>query len=363
MTNNLFSKEEVNTGRQWSFDFAKFVAIVGMVLVHSFIYIYGEEDMDYGFQYRLNNIYGGVLAAPVFMYSMGVGVAYSRRTDARTMFVRGIKLLLAGYLLNAIRCLPQLLLWKGGFGEEHYNLFIEEVNLFDILQFAGVAFMLFALLRWLKASASVILLAGVSLSVFGTFVRSVDMGSTTLNMLCYPFIGIHVGDIWTSFPLANWFIFVAAGYWTGKLIRHCTDMDRFFALVTPAAGFLFTIGMIYLTTNKTGMFSDISDDLFYYLTPFDAFVCIMGALLVAGIGHFLMPHEPQILQREVRQVSTDITRIYLIHWFFVCYLLGGLLDGVLHLAVPQGILLLISMAILAVSVWLSRCEPFTRIRI
>ena len=107
--------------------------------------------MDYGFQYRLNNIYGGVLAAPVFMYSMGVGVAYSRRTDARTMFVRGIKLLLAGYLLNAIRCLPQLLLWKGGFGEEHYNLFIEEVNLFDILQFAGVAFMLFALLQWLNA--------------------------------------------------------------------------------------------------------------------------------------------------------------------------------------------------------------------
>lgn len=52
----LFSKEEVNTGRQWSFDFAKFIAIVGMVLVHTFIYIWDEDGLEQGFQYRLNNI-------------------------------------------------------------------------------------------------------------------------------------------------------------------------------------------------------------------------------------------------------------------------------------------------------------------
>ena len=334
----LFSKEEVNTGRQWSFDFAKFIAIVGMVLVHTFIYIWDEDGLEQGFQYRLNNIYGGVLAAPVFMFAMGVGVAYSRRTDGRTMFLRGIKLFVAGYLLNAVRCLPQLLLWKAGYGEQHYDWFVEEINLFDILPFAGIAFMLFALLRWMKASPTVILLVGLALSVFGTFVRSIDMGSTALNMLCYPFIGIHVGEIWSSFPLANWFIFVAAGYWFGKLIRRCNDMDYLFALLVPATGFIFTVCMIYLTTHETGMFSDINDDYFYYLTPFDAFVCIMGAILVAGIGHFLMPHEPQVIQQEVKQVSSDVTRIYLIHWVFVCYLVGGIMDGVFDLY-PSNILL------------------------
>ena len=132
----LFSKEEVNTGRQWGVDFSKLLAIVFMVLVHTFIYEYGEENMNEGFQYRLNNIYGGVLAAPIFMFAMGVGIAYSRNNDARTMFGRGIKLIIVGYLLNLVRCLPRLLLWKGGFGEEHYGLFVEEVNLFDILQFS-----------------------------------------------------------------------------------------------------------------------------------------------------------------------------------------------------------------------------------
>ena len=363
MLKGLFVAEEVNTGRQWSFDFAKFIAIVGMVLVHTFIYIWDEDGLEQGFQYRLNNIYGGVLAAPVFMFAMGVGVSYSRNTSARTMFGRGLRLLVAGYLLNAVRCLPQLLLWKAGYGEQHYGWFVEEVNLFDILQFAGVAFMLFALLRWLKSSPTVILIVGLVLSVFGTFVRSVDMGSTWANLLCYPFIGIHVGDIWTSFPLANWFIFVAAGYWTGKLIRRCTDMDRFFALVTPIAGFLFAVCMIFLMTNETGMFSDDSDDLFYYLTPFDAFVCIMGALLVAGIGHFIMPHEPHVLQNEVRQIATDVTRIYLIHWVFVCYLVGGFMDGVLDLYPNDLFLLLVGMAIMVASAWLARRKPCSHIKI
>jgi len=114
MLKGLIVEEEVNTGRQWSFDFAKFIAIVGMVLVHTFIYIWDEDGLEQGFQYRLNNIYGGVLAAPVFMFAMGVGVAYSRCTDGRTMFLRGLKLVAAGYLLNVVRCLPQLLLWKAG---------------------------------------------------------------------------------------------------------------------------------------------------------------------------------------------------------------------------------------------------------
>lgn len=360
----LFDKEnEVNTGRQWAFDFTKAMAILFMVLVHTFIYVYGEENMDEGFQYRLNNIYGGVLAAPAFMLCMGVGVAYSRRTDGRTMALRGLKLILAGYLLNAVRSLPQFLLWLGGYGEGHHDWAIEEFNLFDILQFAGFAFLLLALLRALRASAGVILLVSLAMSVFGTFVRSVDMGSPWLNMLCYPFIGIHVGNIWTSFPLANWFIFVAAGYWIGKLIRRCNDLDRLYALATPVAAFVFTAGMIYLSRREKGMFGDESDDLFYFLTPFDALVCIAGTITMSGIGHFLMPHEPKVVYEEVKKVSNDVTRIYLVHWLFVAYLAGGVLHGIFNLPLNDFVTLFIGLAIMVVSVWLARRKPFSGIKI
>lgn len=359
----LFSNEEVNTGRQWAFDFTKAVAILFMVLVHTFIYVYGEEEMNHGFQYRLNNIYGGTLGAPAFMLSMGVGVAYSRRSDWRTMLQRGFKLIVAGYLLNIIRSLPQLFLWLVGIGEEHFDCFVEEFNLFDILQFAGVSFLLFALLRRLNASPNVVLAVGLALSIFGTFVRSIDMGSTWLNLLCYPFVGVHVGDIWTSFPLANWFIFVAAGYWIGKLIRRCNDLDRLYALATPVAAFFFAVSMIYLTTRELGMFSDENDDMFYYMTPFDSLVCIMGAIMVAGIGHFLMPHEPKVIFDEVQLLSNDVTRIYLIHWIFVSYLVGGLMNGILEIQPHESFMLAISLAILVVSAWLARKHPFSTIKI
>ena len=118
-----------------------------------------------------------------------------------------------------------------------------------------------------------------------------------------------------------------------------------------------------MATHKTGMFTEINDDFFYYLTPFDTLVCILGAITMVGIFHFLLPHEPQKVQAGVQQVSTDVTRIYLIHWFFVCYLVGGLLDGVLGLTISEPVLLLIALAILIVSAWLARRKPFSLIKI
>ena len=203
----------------------------------------------------------------------------------------------------------------------------------------------------------------VTLSVFGTFVRFVDMGSTWVNLLCYPFLGIHVGEIWSSFPLANWFIFVATGYWIGQLIRRCNDLNRFYALVTPIAAFIFNACMIYMTRHDFGMFDDDNDDYFYYLTPFDAFVCIMGAITVTGIGHFIMPHEPKVIFDEVKQIANDITRIYLIHWLFVTYIVGGLINGVFDLHLPEIVTLIIGFIILFLSAWMARRKPFSNIKI
>lgn len=359
----LFSKEEVNTGRQWSFDAAKALAILFMVLVHTFIYVYGEENMVYGFQYRLNNIYGGMLGAPVFMFCMGAGVAYSRRTDAHVMLGRGLKLLVVGYLLNGVRSLPHLFLWLGGYGEDHHEAFFEELALFDIFQFAGMAFMLFALLRWFKASANAILLVGVALSVFGSFYRELDMNNTWLNLLCYPFVGIHSSVIWSNFPLANWFVFVSTGYWFGKLVRRCNDLDRLYAILVLGAGLFFAVSATYMVTHSLGMFTEVNDDFFYYLTPLDSLVCISGAITIAGIGHFLIPHEPHVVQNEVRQISTDVTRIYLIHWIFVSYLVGGLVSGILNLTFSQPVMFIVSLVILGISAWLARNEPFSRIKL
>lgn len=42
----------------------------------------------------------------------------------------------------------------------------------------------------------------VTLSVFGTFVRFVDMGSTWVNLLCYPFVAYLVGGIING--IYNW---------------------------------------------------------------------------------------------------------------------------------------------------------------
>lgn len=66
---------------------------------------------------------------------------------------------------------------------------------------------------------------------------------------------------------------------------------------------------------------------------------------------------------EVKQVSNDVTRIYLIHWIFVCYLVGGLLDGFPDVTMPKSVTLIVALAILFVSAWLARVKPFSHIKI
>ena len=93
--------ERINTGRQGELDVAKALAIPYMVIVH----VYEEMSVvDYGARpdsllRGVIEFLGGPLAAPVFMFAMGVGMVYTRHRNPRAFALRGLRLLLAGYLL------------------------------------------------------------------------------------------------------------------------------------------------------------------------------------------------------------------------------------------------------------------------
>ena len=98
-------KDRVNTGRQLELDVAKVFAIFYMVIVH----VYEEMSAvnywampDSLFRIVIEFI-GGPLAAPVFMFAMGVGMVYTKHRNPRAFAIRGLKLLAAAYILNIIR--------------------------------------------------------------------------------------------------------------------------------------------------------------------------------------------------------------------------------------------------------------------
>ena len=106
--------------------------------------------MPEGFMHNMLQFCTGPLAAPMFMFSMGVGMMYSSHTAPKELFRRGINLFITAYLLNFFR---------SGFVYILYSIFKKSfsASMFlylnlngDILQFAGLSFMLVALLKKLK---------------------------------------------------------------------------------------------------------------------------------------------------------------------------------------------------------------------
>ena len=69
----VFSKDEVNTGRQIELDIAKGFAILFMIWVHTAETFSAGTGLGYEI---VDNFLGGPFAAPVFMVCMGIGMRY-----------------------------------------------------------------------------------------------------------------------------------------------------------------------------------------------------------------------------------------------------------------------------------------------
>ena len=88
----------MNKKRQLEIDIAKGLAIFFMFLVHCYEN-YGADSIQHqGFFSHLVFFLGGPLAAPVFMFCMGVGMVYTRKQSSKEFLKRGLSLFLIGYL-------------------------------------------------------------------------------------------------------------------------------------------------------------------------------------------------------------------------------------------------------------------------
>ena len=152
-------KEEINTGRQVFLDIAKTIAIFGMVLSHIIlVQMYGTNPLQLGPTTKFITLIllGGVFAAPVFMFSMGMGIAYSRHSSAEHQIYRGIDLTIKAWVLNIIRFpLPVLLVWYFTRSTEFSKIIIGASISLDILHFAGLAFIFFAIFKFFKFSKDI----------------------------------------------------------------------------------------------------------------------------------------------------------------------------------------------------------------
>lgn len=287
---------------------------------------------------------GGPLAAPVFMFAMGLGVVYTKHRNPRAFAVRGLKLLGVAYLLNVVRMtVPYWLALLSGDSWGSWTV-VDTIGLVDILQFAGVAFLLIALMEKWKAGRLWIVAVALLLQALGTLLlHSFD----SLPSAAQYAVGLlfHTNSN-ICFPLTLWFVYPAFGILFGEYLQTVGDKKAMYGrvcLISAAVLVASSVGMKYLGWNIKDNFA-LAGDL-YYIQHFSGTV---WTLSVIGLQLFVCYRISLLLGERVRKATVHISRhlntIYLIQWVIIPYSLvvmeaAGMPRVPAWAIVPTGILI------------------------
>ncbi|WP_310603652.1 heparan-alpha-glucosaminide N-acetyltransferase domain-containing protein [Anaerosporobacter sp.] len=229
---SMLVKEEVNTGRQFEFDVAKTFAIFFMVIVHvcDNMSTLDSSIMPQSFLHLVIEFLGAPMAAPMFMFAMGIGMVYTKHDSVKDFVRRGVKLILMGYALNFFRETLLMLLANGmGVQTDYQKALIDTIGTIDILQFAGMTFLLVALMKKLALKPWMMLCVAFVLQAVGTlFVGSFDLLPKGVQyILGLMFYTNH----YIAFPATLWLVYPVMGICFAYLLRRVDNKCIFYRRV------------------------------------------------------------------------------------------------------------------------------------
>lgn len=306
-----------NPGRQVEIDIAKGIAIIGMVFVHAEEYFYNESIP---WVVQVIEFFGSPPAAPVFMMALGVGIVYSKNNSPAQLAKRGIKMLGLSYLYNfLVYALPHLIVYFKDGDAEQLPTAIEEFANVDILQFASLAFLTFALIKKINIKTKPLIVSTLLVVAVGEWIT--DHVIFPEGFIRYA-LGLIFGTSEISyFPYCSWIGFPVAGYIFGQKLSQCYEKKAFYKT-------LFKIFMpIYfvLLFNSLEMvidFGQVKGDyqLSYYHMGLYGNICLISfALWWVGMCYYLSKKMSKWFVDYLKKLSTNITVIYVVQYAIIVY--------------------------------------------
>lgn len=325
LKDKIFSRDEINTSRQWELDLARAVIIFCLALIHVTIECTTDEGLCSGIPYLFDTVIGGPFSAPMYMFVMGVGMCYTRRNTPKDHFIRGVKIFGVGYALNICRFLIPYSI--GYFISGDYATYIEpllyKVLCNDILTFAGLAMMLMALFIKLKLSNVVMLIIATVMCGFGTLLNGVDVRAPLGNIFLGYLIGTEdaAGMVLSDFPILNWMMFPICGYAFGAVLKHVKDKKLFYLTFSLPA---IIIAIVYFTLGiyfERGMFGE-GQNCYYHMIFSDVLASLCLTVGMIGVYYFILKIFRGKMFYVAWSISENITPIYFIHWVLVSFVVN-----------------------------------------
>lgn len=314
---NLLANEEINKGRQKELDISKGLAVIFMIAVHV-LEVFSVESCRESSGGFIVEFFGTGLAATVFMFLLGVGIIYSNNSEPKKLIKRGIVILLMGYVLNILRgsipCIVENLI-KGE--AINTNIALYEFIKIDILQFAGLVFIFFGIIKYLNLSKKAIFILVILMVSMNLLVPHMIPN----NIISKAFTGLIWGSSEISyFPFITWIIYPVAGYiWGGYLIR-CINLKRFYKLNLFNSAWIFALSFYLVVIELKIDIGTVEAYGYYHHHILGSVVFLSLLIFWISIIYFMKKFIPKTLMNILERCSRNVTKIYFIHWCLIGWL-------------------------------------------
>ncbi len=330
---NLFSTETVNAGRQPAVDLCKTVSIILMILCHVFYAVKYTNTPSLSATYIAHNLVR-LLGAQFFMFSMGLGLAYTRSDSPKCCFKRGVILLLTGYLLNFLReILPWMIfgnypMFSSIMSNDKFLMLLSG----DILQFAGLAFLFFGFVKYFKFSYLTIFLITIVLTAIGAFCSNEISVKLSTDNFYFSFIGLFIpiknftASSYVCFSFCNWIIYPVTGWIFGKVLKHCTDPDKFYWYLLLISVPLLLLAWSAFDAAGKNMWMILMNPLTYHQQNPVILAVYMNIIAVAiSLAHIFSNYFVKFkFWGVIKHLSTELPTLYIVSWVVIGWI-GALL--------------------------------------
>jgi uncharacterized membrane protein len=337
--------------RLLSIDLARGLAVFFMIAVHT-LEVFASEDVKNSVFGQIIEFFGGPPAAPVFMTLMGFSFIYSRKSELKPRLLRGFKIFLSGYILNIIRGVIPFTLSTYLKMDVIETFPLDKLNeytivtIVDILQFAGIALIIMALIQEFKINKFVILFSAFLISMISPFLWGFTLKIPVIDQIFELFwgdqpIGFSFMDNKIAFPIFPWLSFPLLGMFLGDTMKNSKDQNLTFKYFGIFGILVLLIGVGISQSNIDYHFND------YYHSRQGAMIFMCGLVIFwLYINKIILDIVPKNKLFELLfKWSSGVTNIYFAQWIIIIWSIAFF--GINKSSLATTILLILTFTIIS----------------
>ena len=322
----MFAKTDINTGRQVELDYMKGLFVPMILLIHAFQMLSVPDLLVPA--YRIVYIIATMTGAAIFMFVLGVGSVYSKKSD-KELAIYGVKLIIMELIWNVVTLafpmiLGQLIRMIFGFTpdwEETWMRVPVMVGYINVFFIAGMCYFAIVILRKLKMPAMGYIAIAVVLFIVNPFLYM--NGKTTGNEIAdYILTTFAGGRDAVSLTFIALLPHALLGVGFGKLLRRAKNKGKLYGVLAIPLLLIVIAYFVYAITTHSDLTSlyTYSDNGYNYPGILRGLANASSVILLAGLLYSVrnLIGKCKSLHMVIMQFCRNNTPYYAIHPLYYC---------------------------------------------